>query len=75
MDDLPRGLPPLKSISHQIDLIPIARLRNKEPYRMTLVESEEVNRKVQELLDTWMIRESLSPCVVSTILDPKKIGE
>ena len=42
---------------------------------MTLPESEEVNKQVHELLDRGLIRESLSPCVVPTILAPNKIGE
>jgi hypothetical protein len=42
---------------------------------MTLAESEKVIRKVQELLDRALIRESLSPCVVPTILTPKNGGE
>jgi hypothetical protein len=37
-DDLPVGLPPLRSISHQIDLIPGSSLPNKYPYQMTPVE-------------------------------------
>jgi hypothetical protein len=74
-DDLPTGLPPLRSISHQIDLIPGSSLPNKSPYQMTPTENEEVNKQVQELLDRGLIRESLSLCVVPTVLTPKKGGE
>jgi hypothetical protein len=73
--ELPIGLPPLCSISHQIDLIPRSNLPNKLPYRMTPSESEEVNRQLQELLDQGLICERLSPCVVPAVLTPKKIGE
>ena len=74
-NDLPKGFPPVRSISHQIYLIPRSSLPNKAPYKMTPTESEEVKRQVQELLDRGLIRESLSPCVVPTMLTPKKIGE
>jgi hypothetical protein len=50
VNDMPKGLPPVRSVSHQIDLMPGLSLPNKEPYRMTPTESEEVNQKVQELL-------------------------
>ena len=34
-----------------------------------------MNRQVQELLQKYFIRESLSPCVVLVVLAPKKNGE
>jgi hypothetical protein len=74
-DDLPSGLPPLRSISHKIDLIPGSSLPNKYPYLMTPIESEEVNRQVQKMLDRGKIQDSLSPYVVPTLLTPKKGGE
>jgi hypothetical protein len=74
-DDLPAGLPPLRIISRQIDLISGSSFPNKLPYQMTPVESEEVSRQVQELLDRGLIREILSPCVVPTFLAPKNNGE
>lgn len=58
-EELPIGLPSLCSISFQIDLILGPSLPNKAPHQMTLAESEEVNRQVQELLDRGLIRESL----------------
>ena len=73
--ELPKGLPPLHSISHQIDLITGLNLQNKAPHRMTPTKSEEVNRQVQELRDRGLIHESLSPCGVPTLLTPKKTRE
>ena len=34
VDDLLKGLPPMRSISRQTGLIIISRLPNKEPYRL-----------------------------------------
>jgi hypothetical protein len=74
VDELPRSLPPIRSISHHIDLIPGASLPNKAAYRLTPQENEEVKRQVQDLMDKGLVRESLSPCVVPTVLSPKKDG-
>ena len=42
VDDLQNDLPPIRSISHHIDLILRANLPNKVAYRMTLKENEEI---------------------------------
>ncbi|XP_062179398.1 uncharacterized protein LOC133884007 [Phragmites australis] len=72
--DLPAGLPPLRGIEHQIDLIPGASLPNRAPYRTNPDETKEIQRQVQELLDKGYIHESLSPCAVPVLLVPKKDG-
>jgi hypothetical protein len=46
MDELPRSLPPMRSVSHHIDLIPGASFSNKAAYRLTPQENEEVKRQV-----------------------------
>jgi hypothetical protein len=46
VDELPRSLPPMRSVSHHIDLIPGASLPNKAVYRLTPQENEEVKRQV-----------------------------
>ncbi|WVZ52686.1 hypothetical protein U9M48_003723 [Paspalum notatum var. saurae] len=72
--EIPPGLPPLRGIEHQIDLIPGATLPNRAAYRTNLEEAKEIQRQVQELLDHGYVRESLSPCAVPVILVPKKNG-
>ena len=69
--DLPPGLPPLRGIEHQIDLVPGAPLPNRAPYRTNPEETKEIQRQVQALLDKGYIRESLSPCSVPVLLVPK----
>ena len=74
VNDLPSELSPKRSINHHIDLIPASNLPNKDAYRMTPLENEEIRNQVQELLDKRLIKEILSPCVVPTVLSPKKDG-
>jgi hypothetical protein len=74
VDELPHSLPPIRSINHHIDLISGVSFPNKETYRLTPQENEEVKMQVQELLDKGLIMESLSMCVIPTLLSPKKDG-
>ena len=54
-DNVPNGLPLVQKISHQIDLIIGASLSNKVVHRMTQIESEELNRHVNELFYRGLI--------------------
>ncbi|XP_062208944.1 uncharacterized protein LOC133910632 [Phragmites australis] len=53
--ELPPGLPPIRGIEHQIDLIPGAQLPNRAPYRTNPEETKEIQRQVQALLDKGYI--------------------
>ena len=72
--EMPPGLPPIRGIEHQIDLIPGASLPNRTAYRTNPEETKDIEREIQELLDKCYVRESLSPCAVPILLVPKKDG-
>jgi hypothetical protein len=74
LDELPYSFPPIRSISHHIDLILGESLPNKEAYILTPLENEEVKNQVNELLDKGLVKEILSPFVVPTMLSSKKDG-
>ena len=56
-------------------MVPGANFPNKVAHRITPIVSEELNKQVHELLQKELIRESLSPYVVPTVLTPKKNEE
>nr|KYP62238.1 Transposon Ty3-G Gag-Pol polyprotein [Cajanus cajan] len=69
------GLPYLRGIEHQIDLVSGASLPNRPAYRTNPQETKEIESQVQELLEKGWVRKSLSPCVVPVLLVPKKDGK
>ncbi|XP_072147922.1 uncharacterized protein [Setaria viridis] len=73
-DEVPVGLPRLRGIEDQIDLVSGASLPNRPAYRTNPEETKEIQHQVKELLDKGYVRESLSPCAVPVLLVPKKDG-
>ncbi|GJT49741.1 putative reverse transcriptase domain-containing protein [Tanacetum coccineum] len=54
-EDLP-GLPPIRQVEFQIDLVPGAALVARAPYRLAPLEMEELSTQLQELSDKRFIR-------------------
>ena len=59
--DTLHGLPHLRGIEHQIDLILGASLLNKPTYRSNPEERKEIQRQVESLMEKEWVRESLRP--------------
>lgn len=52
--ELPHGLPPLRGIKYQMDLIPGSQLPNRPPYKTTPQETQEISKQVhEELMSSW----------------------
>nr|GEZ00051.1 putative reverse transcriptase domain-containing protein [Tanacetum cinerariifolium] len=57
-EDLP-GLPPIRQVEFQIDLIPRATHVAHEPYRLAPSEMQDLSNQLQELIDQGFIRPRL----------------
>ncbi|GJW40710.1 putative reverse transcriptase domain-containing protein [Tanacetum coccineum] len=71
--DLP-GLPPVRQVEFQIDLIPGAVHVAQAPYRLAPSEMQELSNQLQELSDRGFIRPSTSPWGAPVLFVKKKDG-
>ncbi|RDX92167.1 hypothetical protein CR513_25735, partial [Mucuna pruriens] len=74
LEEVSHGLPHLRGINHQIDLIPNSSIPNRLAYRKNPKEIKEIQKQVNELLQNGFVKESLSPCSIPMILVLKKDG-
>ena len=68
----PTGLPPVRSVEHHIDLIPGASLQNTPSYCLSPREAAEIERQIEELLTSYHIETSSSPCSSPNFIIPEK---
>ncbi|GJY24909.1 putative reverse transcriptase domain-containing protein, partial [Tanacetum coccineum] len=72
-EDLP-GLPPVRQVEFQIDLMPGAALVARAPYRLDPSEMQELSDQLQELADRGFIRPSTSPWGAPILFIKNKYG-
>ncbi|GKD92775.1 putative reverse transcriptase domain-containing protein [Tanacetum coccineum] len=70
-EDLP-GLPPVRQVEFQIDLIPGAAPVARAPYRLAPSEMQELSDQLQELADRGFIQPSTSPWGAPVLFVKKK---
>lgn len=68
----PTGVPPSQLIEHSIDLIPGTSLPNAATYHLAPHEAEEIERQLQQLLNSGHIQPSSSPCASPAFITPRK---
>ncbi|GKD59578.1 putative reverse transcriptase domain-containing protein [Tanacetum coccineum] len=73
LEDLP-GLPPIRQVEFQIDLIPGVALVARVPYRLAPSEMQELSDQLQELANQGFIRPSTSPWGAPVLFVKKKDG-
>ncbi|GJX45591.1 putative reverse transcriptase domain-containing protein [Tanacetum coccineum] len=72
-EDLP-GLPPVRQVEFQIDLIPGAAPVARAPYRLAFLEMQELSNQLQELAEHGFIRPSTSPWGALVLFVKNKYG-
>jgi len=66
--DTPHGLPLLRGIEHQIDVMFGVFIPNRSAYRSNPEETKKTQRLVESLMEKGWMRKSLSPCAMLVIL-------
>nr|GFB30596.1 putative reverse transcriptase domain-containing protein [Tanacetum cinerariifolium] len=72
-DELP-GIPPVREVKFNIELIPGAEPISNAPYHMASIELKELKDQLQELLERGFIRPSVSPWGALVLFVKKKDG-
>jgi hypothetical protein len=73
-DDLPNGLPPVRSVELNINLVPDSKPVKRPVYKHSTAELKEVKTQIDDLLEKGFIRPSTSPWGSSILFVPKNDG-
>ncbi|GKA82518.1 putative reverse transcriptase domain-containing protein [Tanacetum coccineum] len=73
LEDVP-GLPPMRQVKFQIDLVPGAAPMARTPYRLATSKLQELSTQLQELYNKGFIRPSSSTWGASVLFVKKKDG-
>ena len=71
-DSLPKGLPPLRSIEHSIDLVPGSKPAARSAYKISFAEQAELKTQLADLLARGSIQPSRSPYAAPVLFVKKK---
>ena len=72
-EDLPR-VPPEREIDYGIDILPDTQTISVPPYRIAPGELKELKDQLKDLLETGLIRPSISPWGAPVLFIKKKDG-
>jgi len=70
----PTKLPPYRQLNHHINLIPNATPINTKPYRYPYFQKNEIERQIQQMLNSKVIQPSTSPFSSPVLLVKKKMA-
>ena len=73
LEELP-GIPLEMEVDLSIEIVPGTAPVSKAPYKMAPVELKELKVQLQELVDKWFVRPSVSPWGVPVLFVKKKYG-
>ena len=74
-EDLPKALPPNRTVDHKIELQPGQQPPSRPTYRMSQPEMDELKKQLADLMDKGYIRESKSPYGAPVLFVKKKEGK
>ncbi|GBG68171.1 hypothetical protein CBR_g2723 [Chara braunii] len=66
------SIPPMRDMEHRIRLEPNYHIQHRAPYRISVPETQELKRQIDELLRQGFIKTSTSPWSALVLFDRKK---